>query len=104
LSSRLARKQEQAEDAGVLYVVAMRGRPANIFRVGVELGGVSAIRDAQQKQGFRVIKIFKLEAGYDWKSVLMTHAQPWWENDAEYVVNNINELLFDLASDLLPAG
>jgi hypothetical protein len=101
LSKRVAVAQETIEQCGLLYIVHMPGRPANIFKIGIESGGVSAMRDAQEKMQFRVIKLFKMEVGYDWKALVDHYAKPWWEDDAEYVVSNVNELMFELGSDLL---
>jgi hypothetical protein len=101
LSKRVAVAQKTIEECGLLYIVHMPQRPANIFRIGIESGGLSAIRDTQAKMGFRVIKLFKMEVGYDWKALVDQYAKPWWENDAEYVVSNVNELMFELGSDLL---
>ena len=101
LSTRVAGVQEIVKQAGLLYIVHIPGRPANVFKIGVELGGASAIRDAQAKVGFTVIKLFKMEPQYDWKALVLQHAKPWWENDAEFLVDNVNALMFDLGNDLL---
>ena len=101
LSTRVAATQEIVQEAGLLYIVHLPGRPANVFKIGVELGGASALRDAQKRVNFRVIKLFKMEPGYDWRSSVLQHAKPWWEDDSEYLVDNVNQLIFDLSSDLL---
>ena len=100
---RVAAKQIITADAGILYIVAMPGMPGNIMKIGVEAGGVSALKDAQAKQGFRVIKMYKMEEGYDWEATVARYAKRWWEDDQHWVVSNIHELAFDLFSDLVPA-
>jgi len=103
VSGRVAAKQIITTDAGILYLVGMPGLPGNIMKIGVEAGGVSALRDAQAKQGFRVIKMYKMEEGYDWEATVARYATRWWDDDSQWVVSNIHELAFDLFSDLVPA-
>jgi len=104
VTGRIAGQQTViASQVGILYIVAMPGMPSNIMKIGVEAGGVSALRDAQAKQGFRVIKMYKMEEGYDWEATVARYATRWWEDDQHWVVSNIHELAFDLFSDLVPA-
>jgi len=101
LSKRVAVAQEAIKECGLLYIVHVPGNPNNVFKIGIESGGASALQDAQKKASFRVIRLFKMEAGYDWKAIVSRYAKPWWEDDTQYVVSNVNELAFELSSDLL---
>lgn len=101
LSTRVATAQQIVQEVGILYIVHVPGRPTNVFKIGVEAGGASALREAQLKIGFRVVRMFKMEVGYDWRSMVLQHAKPWWEDESEYVAVNVHQLIFDLGSDLL---
>lgn len=100
VSARVSATQEIAKESGVLYIIQYQGRPANVFGIGVESGGVSALKDKMKEKPFRVIKLFKYEQGVDWKAIVAQFAKPWWENSAEFVVTNINELIFEIGGEL----
>ncbi len=97
---RVEAQQDIIQSEGLLFIVHMPGRPANVVRIGT-IVGAAALADAQQKERFRVIKTFKLDPGYDWEAVALRHGTRYWENDKEWVVGNLNELVFAYSNDLL---
>ena len=92
-AARVAVQQEVAENAGILYVVHLHGRPANVYRIGIasELKSLSGLGC-----GYDMVKAFKMEEGYDWEAVVSLYANKWWEDEKEWVCGNIHELLFDI--------
>jgi hypothetical protein len=94
-ASRVAVQQEVADNPGVLYVVRLQGRPANVFAIGV----AATKESVSQLKAESVVRMFVMEEQYDWKAIVLRHAKPWWENDKEFVVGNIHELVFDIDLD-----
>jgi len=96
-SARVAVQQAVADNPGVLYIVHLHGRPANVVRIGIvsEVGGLGGLGPHS------IVKLYQMEHGYDWEKVVSQFGSRWWENDAEWMISNINELLFELGSDLL---
>ncbi len=101
-STRISAAQDSAKIA-ILYVAQLKGRPANVFRIGA-VAGKAALLDSQKANGFKIVKVFQLDEGYDWKKAVSSHGTTWWEGEGdEYVIANIHELMFDLSNDLLLA-
>lgn len=98
--ARVEHQKAALADAGILYIIHIPGRPANIFRIGVTLGKTELGSYVKEKRA-SIIKLFKMEPGYDWAAGIAPWASPWWEGDQEYVVANVNEMIFELGSDLL---
>jgi len=99
-AARIEEQKKAIADAGYLYIVHLKGRPSNVFRIGVILGKAE-LGSYIEREGGTVIKLFKMEPGYDWAARIAPWAASWWEDDAFYVVSNINEMVFEVGSDLL---
>ena len=98
--ARVEHQKAAIADAGYLYIVHLPGRPANVFRIGVTLGKTE-LGSYVTTERASIVKLFKMEPGFDWKGGIAPWAKPWWEGDQEYVVSNVNEMIFELGSDLL---
>jgi len=97
IAKKMAARQ-QAADLGVLVLNIPHGNPSNVIHGFVAAGKADAIDKAKQ-HGFRVVKMFKLEPDYDWKEMMNRHGSLY--GDDEWIVRNVNELLWDYSNDLL---
>ena len=91
--------RQEVQSATIFYVVQLVGRPANVFKFGIAAGGKSQVAEMQKKSGCQIIKLFKMERGFNWSGFVGQYGTDWLnvENVGdEYVVPNIHQLLFDI--------
>lgn len=90
---------KQTKDLGVLVLDIPHGNPNNVIHGFVAIGGKADAIETAKKNRMRVLRMFKLEPGYDWKAVMARHGSAYGEN--EWIISNVNELLWDYSNDLL---
>lgn len=107
LGTKVAKKVEAIKaikeaELDLLVIVSYAGRPGGVYGVFV-VKGEAALRD-RTDDTFTVIKKFKLDHGYDWKAMVARHGKQWndWQaRNNEYMIANVNQMIFDLSCDLL---
>lgn len=84
----------------VLYIlnVPEKGN-SKIYRIGVTIGGRSAIRESCRKYGLKFVDAYLLDQDYDWKRVIQRYGQPYWGSDGVYEVDNIHAFIFDISQN-----
>ena len=98
LAARVEAQQSMSDNYGLLYIIHLSGRPANIFKIGTIAGREALL---QLKEPHTVVRLFKMEKGYDWEACAAQFGSRWWENEKEWVMGNVHEFLFELSNDLL---
>ena len=100
LSKKVEAKQI-IQSTSILYIVHYIEHPLNIYKIGIERGGKSAVLDKQKKQNFQIVRLFKYEDGYNWKSVVERYGKEWWDDPSYYFVPNIHQMAFEIDLDWL---
>ena len=90
--------QQQAQELRVMVLNIPYGYPANIISVMVAPGKEAAIDKCKEVE-CRPLKMFKLDEGYDWKAVMNRFGSLYGDN--EWIVTNVNELIWEYSNDLL---
>lgn len=90
--------QQQSKELGVLCLVIPHGNPSNIVH-GFVGPGREAVVERCTKQRSRILKLFKMEDGYDWKAMMERHGSLYGED--EWIVSNVNELIWEYSNDLM---
>ena len=89
---------QQVKDLGVMALVINHGNPANIIHAFVGPGR-EAVVERCRTNGMRLLKMYKMEEGYDWKAKIGLHGSEYGED--EWIISNVNELMWELGNDLL---
>jgi len=98
-----AKVVKQAE-LDLLIIASYKGRPGGVYGVFVIRGGEAQLKDMMESASFVVMRKFKLDEGYDWRTVIAQHGKQWndWQaRNNEYLIPNVNQMIFDLSCDLL---
>lgn len=110
LGTKVAKKVEAVKavkeaQLTLLVVAHYNDRPGGVYGIFIVKGGEPQLRDMQQSSApFTVMKKFKLDDGYDWKAMVALHGKQWsdWQaRNNEYMIPNVNQMIFDLSCDLL---
>lgn len=95
----LGKALEEVNDK-VLYILNVPdARNMKLYRIGVTVGGRSAIQDSIKKFGLRFVDAYVIDSDLDWKSLILKYGQPSWEGEGVYEINNINDFTFALSYD-----
>ena len=89
---------QQVKDLGVMALVINHGNPANIIHAFVGPGR-EAVAERCRTNSMRLLKMYKMEEGYDWKAKIGQHGSEYGED--EWIISNVNELMWELGNDLL---
>lgn len=90
--------QQAVAELRVIVLNIPYGYPANIINVFVAAGKEAAVAKCKEV-GCRPLKMFKLDEGYDWKRVMDRFGSVY--GDDEWIVSNVNELIWEYSNDLL---
>jgi len=90
--------QQETIELRVIALTIPHGYPNNIIGMLVASSKEVAIERCTGA-GARILKMFKLDAGYDWKGVMDRFGTPYGDN--EWIVSNVNELIWEYSNDLL---
>lgn len=109
LGTKVAKKLEAVKAVKeakleLLVIASYKGRPGGVYGVFVVRGGEAQLKDMMESASFIVMKKFRLDEGYDWKAAVAKHGKQWndWQaRNNEYLIPNVNQLIFDLSCDLL---
>ena len=109
LGTKVAKKVEaaavvKAAELTLLVVASYEGRPGGVYGIFIVKGGEAQLQDMAKESHFKVMRKFKLDEGYDWKVAVAQHGKQWndWQaRNNEYLIPNVNQLIFDLSCDLL---
>jgi len=109
LGTKVAKKLEAAKavaeaDLTLLVIAHYDDRPGGVYGIFVLKGGEPQLRDMMESHRFTVMRKFKLDEGYDWKAMVNYHGKQWsdWQaRNNEYLIPNVNQMIFDLSCDLL---
>ncbi len=89
------------ESNKILACVQFGARPGGVFAFMV-CDGLTQLQEKLKGNDFRVIRAFKLDVGYDWRSRVDRGSTPYRDTEfGERLFSNINELLFDFVTDLV---
>jgi len=97
-------KMIKEAEVGLLVVCQYKDRPGGVYGVFVVRGGRPELDDIVSEGNLVVMKAFKLEEGYDWKAEVGKHGHQWndWQaRNNEYLIPNVNQLVFELSCSLL---
>lgn len=98
--------QQVARSAAIYYVIRERDyeNVANVYTFGVELGGVSALKDRWQHEQFRVVKMYEFhpERVQEVEQVVKTLSSPYFDSTDARIVPNIHDLCWELVGILDP--
>lgn len=84
---------KRVEETQVLLFALPHGNPANQIHISIH-PNVEMAKQFMGKTHYQFIKAFKLEPGYDWKSVVGQYATDY--GSGEWLVSNLDQLLFDI--------
>jgi hypothetical protein len=102
--------QQSARSAAVYYIIREKDFAAvtNVYTFGVEMGGVSALRERWNHEKFQVIKMFEFRSDKapEVERVVKTMSAPYLgaEKASIRTVVNIHELCWELVDLLEPIG
>lgn len=91
----IERKRVEA-DLNVLLFAWPVHNPPNIIHISVH-PGVAAAKDFMTGREMKLVKMFKLEPGYDYMSVVKSYGSDY--GDGEWLFNNVDQMLFDIDLD-----
>lgn len=98
--------QQKTQSAAVFYIIQEReySNVANVFTVGVETGGVSALKDRWTQEKFQVVRLYKFkpEKKQDIDHLINQLSSPYFGNNNVRAVINVHELAWELTSILDP--
>lgn len=90
--------RQQAKELGLLVLYIAHGNPSNVVSAVVAPGREAAVERAT-KDHSRIIRMFKMEDGYDWRAVMGRHGSQYEEG--QWIVSNVNELVWEYSNDLI---
>lgn len=90
--------EQNVQMNAVLYVIHMKGHPGNVFKIGVAKGGKSQIEDMRKNKVFTIIKMFKMEDGFDIEKNILSYGSAY-EISGYHLFPNIHEVLFNVDLD-----
>lgn len=88
-------KQEAAR-VSVFYIIKEQGVPENVFTIGIESGGISALKERWNREQFDVFKLFwhdptKIATV---QQIVNALSRPYLTNDRQRIFPNINEAIW----------
>lgn len=98
LGSDIASVKRNIETAeAIFFIIQNKNRPHNVFQLGITLEGKQTILQYQVKQQFRIVGLFYCNIDFNWKSIVEDYGKSFWEGrQDEYVINNINNFVFNI--------
>jgi hypothetical protein len=101
--SKLEAQKVAQHEAAIFYIIRDRVHTQNILTFGVEVGGVSALKERWERlQNFDVVKLYKYrqDAAESIQQILNYRSAPMSGSDNTRIVNNVPQLLWDLSTIL----
>jgi len=98
VAKKIAAAQQRVVDPGVLALVVNHGNPANVVH-GFVGPSKEAVVERCRSNSMRLLKMFKMEEGFDWKAKMSQYGSSYGED--EWIMANVNELLWEMGNDLL---
>lgn len=82
----------------VLYILNVPEKQnSKIYRIGLTVGGRSAIRESCRKYNLKFIDAYLIDKEYDWKRVISKHGEPYWGSDGVYEIFNVHDFVFEVS-------
>lgn len=82
----------------ILYIMHVPDPSSNkIFRIGVTVGGWTAIDTAIEKYNIKFVDAYVLDKEFDWNQFISNYGEEVWEVDGIYKIDNIHHLIMDLS-------
>ena len=86
------------EERPILMFVVPPGNPPNVIKA-VIYPTVDDCKKYLNNTNSAFLRAFYLEKGYDWKSVVLAYGSDY--GNGEYLVNNVNGMLFDIDLEMV---
>lgn len=82
----------------ILFILRIPDRTNHsLYRIGVTVGGQTAIMDAIEKNNLTFVDAFIIEDTFDWRSHAAHYGEQDWQSSGVYSMSNISEFIFFLS-------
>lgn len=90
--------KQQAQRVAIYYITHDKSVPENVFDFGVEMGGISALKDRWEREHFDIVKLFWYDQskGNTIKQLVDALSVPYLGYDRQRVTPNVWELIWML--------
>lgn len=88
----------------IFFIIQRKGRPSNVYQLGITLEGKQAVLDASVQEQFRIIGLYYAEIDVPWEQVARSCGKQFWDTGRrdEYLLPNISDFIFRIEEYVEP--
>lgn len=91
-------KHKQNNFTHILYLYVEEGEVDNVISIGIEPDGITAVKQKQQEENFRLLKMYRYDPSkhHTVEQIINNNGTAYYEATSQFIITNVHQLLWDM--------